>query len=146
MVNWETEDNRYPEDVNVDYWTEPGGLANDWIYKIDIRRWSDWTGLISTITLPGNHGAMGTATLDSGGSGYLQDDTGTFTTNGKGTGATWKATAVDAGGAITTLDITAGGDNYTDTDTLVLVGGNGADGTANVATIVGNDGTNYNAG
>tara|TARA_R110002074_G_scaffold5893_1_gene28107 strand:+ start:16095 stop:18986 length:2892 start_codon:yes stop_codon:yes gene_type:complete len=140
--NWETETTG-PEDVLCTI-TEPGGLANDWIYKIDISDGED--GLISTITLPGNHGAMGTATLDSGGTGYLQDDTGTFTTNGKGTGATWKATAVDGTGAITTLDITAGGDNYTDTDTLVLVGGNGADGTANVATIVGNDGTNYNAG
>ena len=53
---------------------------------------------------------------------------------------------MDAGGAITTLEITAGGDGYTLSENLTLVGGNGADGTASVATITGNDGTNYNVG
>ena len=141
FTNWET-DTTGPEDV-LSNWLQPGGLANDWDYEIEISDGDE--GLISTLSLPGDHGQMGTATIDSGGSGYLQDDEGTFITSGKGTGATWKALAVDAGGAITSLDILTGGDNYTNSDTLELAGGNGADATA-TPVIQGNDGTNYNSG
>lgn len=142
--NWET-DVVEEEDV-LSIWTEPGNLPNDWSYKIDIE--DGETGVIGLFALPGSHGVMLTATIDSQGLNYAAGDTGTFTTNGNGTGAAWEVIAVDAAGEITTLTAT-GGDNYKTGDSLFLVdsgGGSGIDGTAVVGTLTSNDGNNYNTG
>lgn len=56
-------------------------------------------------------GAIANVAINSGGTGYVVNDTGTIT-GGGGTGGTYKVLAVSAGGVVTSVQITAGGATY----------------------------------
>ncbi|SDS41923.1 Phage tail tube, TTP, lambda-like [Pseudomonas prosekii] len=92
--------------------------------------WSDGTDIAPTIAASG---ALSTATVTAGGTGYTSAPSVAIT-GGGGTGAT--ATAVLTGGSVTGITITNKGSGYTSVPTLALTGGagSGATATANLAS------------
>lgn len=89
-------------------------------------------------------GGIGTNTLNAGGTGYVNGDTGTFTDGDSD--ATYTVTGVDGGGAVTTYTVTGIGTGYqVGTDSPTATGGSqpgvGTGFTVDIATILPGNGT-----
>ncbi len=130
------------EDIYIDI-TKPGGLANNWVYEMDFEDGDN--GQINEFNLPGTHGPVASATIDSNGSGYQIGDELTLISSETppGTGAKIKVLTIDGSGGFLTFDVEEGGNGYTFGESCTLTGGSGADGIVSVSGTEDGDGTGY---
>ncbi len=119
-------------------------LPNGWTTQLEI--FSGDPGNIKTFDLQGVLGEIDTLHTFNAGTGYVVGDEGSFT-GGSGTGATYKVTAISAGGGVTTADITNPGQGYQINDDLTFAGKGDGLSTCKVQNVkTGNDGTAYAIG
>ena len=96
-------------------------------YKLEVAVGQGTTGAITNRYFNVSDGVITSVIITSGGSGYSNPPTVSFT-GGGGSGGTGNVVVSDD--AITSVSITSGGSGYTSPPTVSFVGGNGATGTA----------------